>query len=78
MEVNDQFHDPDALPWRKSPLYPLNRRLDGIKNQFGRFLRREKPFVPAGNGTVIHGTIKTDAAKYLRNLKMCYTMAGSL
>jgi hypothetical protein len=33
MEVSGQLHALAALPWRKSPWYPLNRRLGGLQNQ---------------------------------------------
>jgi hypothetical protein len=36
-EVSDQLHAP-ALPWGKSPLYPLNRTLGGPQSQSGRYV----------------------------------------
>jgi hypothetical protein len=36
MEVSGQFHAPAALLQRKSPWYPLARRLDGPQNRSGR------------------------------------------
>jgi hypothetical protein len=36
MEVSGQLHAPAALPQGKSPWYPLDRRLGGPQNRFGR------------------------------------------
>jgi hypothetical protein len=35
MEVSGQLHVPAALPRRKSPLYPLDRRLGGSQSRSG-------------------------------------------
>jgi hypothetical protein len=35
MEVSDQLHASSALPPRREPWYPLDRRLGGLQNQFG-------------------------------------------
>jgi hypothetical protein len=36
MEVSDQLHSPAALPPKKEPFYPLDRRLGGLQNRSGR------------------------------------------
>jgi hypothetical protein len=36
MEVSGQLHAPAALPWGKSPRYPLDRRLGGPQRGSGR------------------------------------------
>jgi len=36
MEVSGQLHTPAALPPRKSPWYPLDRRLGGPQIRSGR------------------------------------------
>jgi hypothetical protein len=36
MDVSSQFHAPAALPSRKEPWYPLDRRLGGPHSRSGR------------------------------------------
>jgi hypothetical protein len=36
MEVSGRLHAPAALPQGNSPLYPLDRRLDGSQSRSGR------------------------------------------
>jgi len=44
MEVSDQIHAPAALTLGKSPLFPLNRRLDGPQSRSGCDGKERKSF----------------------------------
>jgi hypothetical protein len=48
MEVNGQLHAPAALPGRKSPLYPLDRRLGGHQSRSGRGGEGKNSQLPPG------------------------------
>jgi hypothetical protein len=45
MDVNGQLHGPAALTPGKQPLYPLDRRLGGPQNRYGRVPKKKK-FLP--------------------------------
>jgi hypothetical protein len=49
MEVSGDLHAPAALPPRKSPWYPLDRRLRGPQSRSGR-CEEEKNLAPAEAG----------------------------
>jgi hypothetical protein len=42
--VNSQLHAPAAVPHRKSPWYPLNRRLRGTQSQSRSFGKKTNLF----------------------------------
>jgi hypothetical protein len=48
MEVSGQLHAPAALPQRKSPWYPLDRRLGGPQNRSERGGEEKNSQLPPG------------------------------
>jgi len=48
MEVSGQLHAPDALlPWKKPPV-PLDRRMGGPQNRYGRGVKEKNSQPPPG------------------------------
>jgi hypothetical protein len=60
MEVNGQFHAPAALPPEKSPWYPLNRRLVGLRPSMDMVARKEIPTSIGNQTLIIQLTILTE------------------
>jgi hypothetical protein len=63
LEVNGQLHAPAALLWRKSPRFPLDKRLGGPQNRSGR-RREEKILAPYRDSNSGSSFVQFVASRY--------------